>query len=134
MQERAHYKMDGELNDSKWTHNTSAVAAAQNQILKMDFFIFFFNTFISVLMPISMFGFHFFFLTLWLQDRACKVVFRYVITEKLVSIVCWTAIKTTSLGPHILVCSPKRKRRMCCREAVIRGQKQLWLFPICCVI
>lgn len=38
MQERAHYKMDGELNDSKWTHNTSAVAAAQNQILKMDFF------------------------------------------------------------------------------------------------
>ena len=42
MQERAHYKMDGELNDSKWTHNTSAVAAAQNQILKMDFFFFFF--------------------------------------------------------------------------------------------
>lgn len=38
MQERAHYKMDGELNDSKWTHNTSAVAAAQNQILKIDFF------------------------------------------------------------------------------------------------
>lgn len=24
----AHYKTDGILNDSKWTHNTSAVAAA----------------------------------------------------------------------------------------------------------
>lgn len=28
MQEGARYKMDGKLNDSKWTHNTSAVAAA----------------------------------------------------------------------------------------------------------
>lgn len=37
MQERAHYKMDGKLNDSKWTHNTSAAAAAWNHILKVDF-------------------------------------------------------------------------------------------------
>lgn len=28
MQEGARYKMDGKLNDSKWTHDTSAVAAA----------------------------------------------------------------------------------------------------------
>lgn len=32
MLEWAHYKTDGNLNDSKWTHNTSAVAAAWNQI------------------------------------------------------------------------------------------------------
>lgn len=37
MRRRARYKMDDKLNDSKWTHNTSAVAAAGNHPFKMDF-------------------------------------------------------------------------------------------------
>lgn len=39
MRRRARSKMDDEANDSKWTHNTSAVAAAGNHPFKMDVLI-----------------------------------------------------------------------------------------------